>query len=96
MDLISLPSGIRAILSDKLLNSPALVLVAQSCLTVCDPMDCSLPVSSVQEILRQEYWSGLPFPSPIVQYEVGKHKNLKREKNGKYYLKNDQSCHYQW
>ena len=28
------------------------------------PMDCSPPGSSVHGILRQEYWSGLPFPSP--------------------------------
>jgi len=27
-------------------------------------MDCSLPGSSVHGILREEYWSGLPFPSP--------------------------------
>ena len=27
-------------------------------------MDCSPPGSSVHEILQQEYWSGLPFPSP--------------------------------
>ena len=27
-------------------------------------MDCSPPVSSVHGILQQEYWSGLPFPSP--------------------------------
>ena len=28
-------------------------------------MDCSLvPDSPVHGILRQEYWSGLPFPSP--------------------------------
>ena len=27
-------------------------------------MDCSPPGSSVHGILRQEYWSGLPFPSP--------------------------------
>ena len=32
----------------------------QSCLTLCDPMDCSPPGSSV----RQEYWSGLPCSSP--------------------------------
>ena len=38
--------------------------VAQSCLTLCDPMDCSLPGSSVHGFSRQEYWSGLPFPSP--------------------------------
>ena len=48
-------------------------LVAQSCLTFCYPMDCSPPGSSVHGILqaplsmgfsRQEYWNGLPFPSP--------------------------------
>ena len=38
--------------------------VAQSWLTLCDPMDCSLPGSSVHGIFQQEYWSGLPFPSP--------------------------------
>ena len=27
-------------------------------------MDCSAPGSSVHRISRQEYWSGLPFPSP--------------------------------
>ena len=30
----------------------AKLLVTQSCLTPCDPMDCSLPGSSVQEILQ--------------------------------------------
>ena len=38
--------------------------VAQSCLTLCDPMDCSLPGSSIMGFPRQEYWNGLPFPSP--------------------------------
>ena len=40
--------------------------VAQSCLTLCDPVDSSLPGSSVQGISRQEYWSGVPLPSPLV------------------------------
>ena len=40
------------------------MLVAQSCLTLCHPMDYSLPGSSVLEFSRQEYWSGLLFPSP--------------------------------
>ena len=35
--------------------------VAQSCLTLCDPMDYSPPGSSVG-FSRQEYWSGLSFP----------------------------------
>ena len=37
------------------------LLVAQSCLTLCDPTHKG---SSVHGILQQEYWSGLPFPSP--------------------------------
>ena len=40
------------------------VWVAQSCLTLCDPMDCSLRGSSVHGISRQEYWSGLLCLSP--------------------------------
>ena len=38
-------------------------LVAKSRLSICNPMDCSLPGFSVHE-RRQEYWSRLPFPSP--------------------------------
>ena len=38
--------------------------VIQSCLTVCDPMDCVLPAPLSMVFSRQEYWSGLPFPSP--------------------------------
>ena len=38
--------------------------VSQSCLTLCELMDCSLPGSSIHGFSRQEYWSGLPFPSP--------------------------------
>ena len=30
----------------------------QSCLTLCDPMDCSPPGSLSMEFSRQEYWSG--------------------------------------
>ena len=36
----------------------------QSCLTLCDPVDCSPESSSVQEFSRQEYWNGLPCPPP--------------------------------
>ena len=39
-------------------------LVAKSYPTPCDPLDCSLPGSSVHEFSRQEYQSGLPFPPP--------------------------------
>ena len=40
------------------------VLVAQSCATLCDPMDCSCQASLSMGFSRQEYWSGLPLPSP--------------------------------
>ena len=34
-------------------------LDAQSCSTLCGPMECSLPVSSACGILRQEYCGGV-------------------------------------
>ena len=37
--------------------------VTQSCPALCNPMDCSPPGSAV-EFSMQEYWSGLPCPSP--------------------------------
>ena len=38
--------------------------IAKSCLTLCDHLNCSMPGSPVHRISRQEYWSGLMFPSP--------------------------------
>ena len=38
--------------------------VAQSCPTLCYPMDCSPPGSSVHGIYQARIWVGLPFPSP--------------------------------
>ena len=38
--------------------------VPQSCPTLCNLVDCSMPGSSVQGFPRLEYWSRLPFPSP--------------------------------
>ena len=35
-----------------------------SCLTLCDPMGCIPPGSSIHGFSRQEIWSGLPCPSP--------------------------------
>ena len=40
-----------------------LCLRVQSCPTLCNPMDCSPPGSSVRWISQQVYWRGLPFPS---------------------------------
>ena len=40
--------------------------VAQLCLTLSNPMDWSLPVSSIHGIFQaKEYWSGFPLPSPL-------------------------------
>ena len=36
----------------------------QSCLTLCDPIDCSPPSLLSMGFSRQEYWSSLPFPPP--------------------------------
>ena len=46
-------------------------LVAGSGPTLCNPMDCSPPASSnhgkfIHGFSRQEYRSGLPFPSPFI------------------------------
>ena len=38
--------------------------VAQSCLTLHDPMDCSYQAPPPMGFSRQEYWSGVPSPSP--------------------------------
>ena len=38
--------------------------VAQSCPTLCNPMDLAHQAPPSMEYSRQEYWSGLPFPSP--------------------------------
>ena len=39
-------------------------LVAKSCPTLYDRMDCSSQAPLVMGFPRQGYWSGLPFPSP--------------------------------
>ena len=54
-------------------NKHVLCLVAQSCLTLCDPMDHSPPGSCPWGFSRQEYWSGLPclpsgdLPNPRIE-----------------------------
>ena len=44
----------------------------QLCPTLCDTIDGSPPGFSVPGILRQEHWSGLPFPSPMQKSEKWK------------------------
>ena len=38
--------------------------VAQSCPPLCDPWTVAYQASPSMGFFRQEYWSGLPFPSP--------------------------------
>ena len=40
------------------------VSVTQSCLTLCDPWTVGRQAPLSMEFSRQEYWSGLLFPSP--------------------------------
>ena len=48
----------------KKFSAPQSVLVAQSCLTLCDPWTVAHQAPLCVGFSRQEYWSGLPFPSP--------------------------------
>ena len=41
-----------------------LVLVAQSCPTLCDPWTAVHQAPLSMSFSRQGYWNGLPFPSP--------------------------------
>ena len=42
----------------------AMCAVTQLPLILCNPMDASPPCSSVRGLSRQQYWTGLPFPTP--------------------------------
>ena len=52
------------------------VVSAQLCLTLCDRMDYSPPAPVSMEFSRQEYWSGLPFPSPEILPTKGSNPQL--------------------
>ena len=49
--------------ADSLPLSHLCCCCALSCLTLCSPIDCSLPDSFDHEFSRPGYWSGLLFPS---------------------------------
>ena len=48
-----------------MLTIVVVLLVSQSCPTLCDPMDCGLPGSSVHGILQARIleWIAIPFSS---------------------------------
>ena len=50
-------------------TTPVIVLVTQSCLTLCDPTDCSLPGSSIYGVLQVKIleWLAIPFSSEYSQ-----------------------------
>ena len=50
--------------SEVTAQKPPLCVVAQSCPTLCDLIDCSPPGSSVHGISQARILDGLPFPSP--------------------------------
>ena len=57
--------------------------VAQSCPTLHDPMDCCLQAPPSMGFSRQEYWSGVPLPSPsqvsyLVIIPIHQHEHGKR------------------
>ena len=52
-----------------MVSAAAAAASLQSCLTLYDPIDSSPPGSPSLGFSRQEYWSGLPFPSPMHESE---------------------------
>ena len=44
--------------------------VTQSCPTLSDPIDCSLPGSSVHRIFQARYWSEMPLLTPISIHRI--------------------------
>ena len=52
--------------------------VSQLCPTLCDPVDCSPQAPLPMKFFRQEYWSGLPFPSPGNDQITGSDKMQKK------------------
>ena len=81
----------------QILNNYAICvceLVAQSCPTLCYPVDYSLPGSSVHGFSMQEYWSGFPFPSPGDLPNTGTERGLLHCKQILYHLSQQGSSYY--
>ena len=50
-------------------NAAAAAKLLQSCPTLCDPNTAAHQAPPSMGFSRQEYWSGLPFPSPMHESE---------------------------
>ena len=60
---------------------------------LCDPMDCSPPAPLSVGFSRQEYWSGLPFPSPPVMWYLAIKTGAMERGVGKYWQELSMSPH---
>ena len=49
--------------------------IAESCPNPSDPMDCSLPGSSIHGIFQAKVLDGVPLPSPIMEYYLAIKRN---------------------
>ena len=58
--------GQRLFLNPFLSTAAAAAASLQSCLTPCDPIDGSQPGFPSLGFSRQEHWSGLPVPCPLL------------------------------
>ena len=63
------PVGINVRKPQRPRDPKVKVLVTQSCLTLCDPVDCSRPGSPVHGILQVRIleWVAIPFPRRFSQ-----------------------------
>ena len=62
--IIRLPLPYKARNQSELVQASSLVLVAQSCPTLCDPRTVAHQAPLSMGFSRQESWSGLPCPPP--------------------------------
>ena len=53
--------------------------VPQSCLTLCSPKGCSPQAPLPMDFSRQEYWTGVPFPTPV---DLPDQTNINQNKTG--------------
>ena len=64
------------------------MLVTQSCLVLCDPIDCSLPGSSVHGILQVRIlkWAAIPDPGIEPQASTFQVDSVLSEPPGKFHI----------
>ena len=63
------------------------MIIAQSCPTLCDPMNCNPAGFSVQECSEQECWSWYPFLFPGVPPNSGSNSGLPHCRQILYHLR---------